>query len=72
MALFDAEGTVSGDTITWELTVPSEAWMRAQIISALLSLTYVDNWDTQGDGDDDDRQDAAAAMQDVLDSITEV
>lgn len=72
MALFDAEGEVSGDTVTWELTVPAEAWLRAQIISALLPLTYSANWDTQGDGTEDDIDDAAAACQGVIDSITEV
>lgn len=68
--MFDVEGTVSGDTRTWLLTVPEELWARRQLIAALAQLGNPDNWQLQG-GDASDKSDIAAFFQDMLDDVLE-
>lgn len=71
MALFQVEGSVSGNTRTWELSVPDEAWMRSQLIHALSLLAEPINWTVQGVGTEADIVDAAAFFQDMLDNFIE-
>ena len=71
MPLFDAEGSMSGSTVTWTLTVPAETWARRQLIAALLLLCDTENWQTQGDGTDADIITAAAAFNVMLDDRAE-
>lgn len=69
--MFQAEGEVTGNTRTWTLSVPDEAWMRAQLVHALSLLSDPTNWTTQNDGTDDDILDAAAFFQTMLDTHVE-